>query len=413
MGRTYLKCIRVGQTPQGESLHLYTSVVDSTPVNYYVTHRRKRLFASALKAAAIRKLDHLAIHGVTVEGPPPEVAEADAERLEESDRPWDELRLHVLVWVLMRSLTRTGRSRKHIDNIKVLLSLPNSVIPTGHDAFANWFRGILDELNDTTRSRRSMIRKLVYLNMTMRQLGYHPIACKRWLALQATSVSMIEHRKRTSADKEPTRNRPPLDLPTIQNWFSACTEVEQSFLILAYLALGSRAGKAERLCLSCFTPDWRVDLERIETKTKTGKRPPAPIALRAIAQFMNDRVFEGLPSCVDRKRFRPTCATMLCLAQVPTLTISERLGHGSMSMIIHHYARQTPQGMHGETIEQYLGIGPLIVGGHRVEENAWDRWVLKTALEQAKRFGVIDEFKLCVVACLGMDDTVLPEAAEF
>lgn len=414
MAKTYLKRIQSTETPQGEPLNVYVSVRDSTPNLYYITHRRRHIFTSQRKEAALTRLAQLQREGVTIDSPPDEVAEADAQRLETSDRPWEKLRFHVLVWLAARSLQRKQRSHQHIVDLKVLLNLPNEWVPSGHDEAVNWIRRILETVTETTTAQSTFRKRLVYLNMALKEISHNPVACKKWLHLPALAAPLIRHQGQELAGKAPVQNRPCMTKAEITDCLNQCESIESAFLVLKYLSLGCRSAKAENLTLANATADWRIDIDTVESKTKVGRRPPCPLALKALLLFCERQPVGEVPNCVDRDRFRPTTATMLSLAGVPILEISERLGHGTAAMVLNHYATAKPIDMApGQTLEQYLGIGPLIVGGFRVEENAWDRWVLKTALEQAQRFGVIEEFKKHVVVCLGGTVGELPEVAEF
>ena len=121
-----------------------------------------------------------------------------------------------------------------------------------------------------------------------------------------------------------------------------CQSVEEKVFFVLCLATGLRAGEASRILVQHLSHDGTLDLSRVQTKTETFRKPKVPIVVRAILKTFEPPWREAKIEGFDRRRFLPTCATLLGLSGVPALRFCERLGNANTTMIEKHYSKGPP-----------------------------------------------------------------------
>lgn len=283
-------------------------------------------------------------------------------------------------------------------------------IPHNISEFEFWFHCAFVAASRRTqheiRTKRGARNRADIFARMLRQIEMYPTAFRKWREVVPTAVSKIRRHKTVNLHElREMESFPPFTLKEIDKLLHESENYQQALAVIVYLSGGFRSGEGERVTSNNLVGE-RLKLREIVTKTTTHRMPHAPMAMRAALHFKNEQV--ELPSCAERKRFRPTVAVNLNMAKVPPLLIIERIGHASMQMLMNHYCKVTPEDWgHVKTAEAYLGVGELNVGIWKCDESAWDKYVLKRLLQQAVRFGAIEPLKEVILREAGLVQTEL------
>jgi integrase len=341
----------------------------------------------------------------------------------EAGRLVEPVRLDCIMELYARHIKRLGRSPSHVASISSATRVRSMEAIPPKDEWAGWCDRVLQEMTERIHGRAALVRYTSLMLSAIKHFTSLTCATKYAGLFSLMTPRVARVRKVGVVDMPTTESRECLTLRQMAAGFDLCQTWEQAALALAYLSGGFRAKEAERVSLSCVNHRGRLDMSKVATKVKVNRYPRPTITLMALLR-MGVKLDTPLPVnpddrrkrtlFLDRRHYRPTCATMLVLSGVSLIEVAERLNHASVDMAIHHYAKMAPADiLPGQTLEQYLNARPLIIAGQRVEENTWDRWVLIQALQQAQRFGVLEEFKAHVVACLGGQEEAEMVALEF
>ncbi len=329
-------------------------------------------------------------------------------------------------------LIAEGKTKVHADHpltvAKVLKDMPP--IPTGKSEFFKWCEEALKKVSVvkspktktvenqeskdvTSRAVKGRIDTLV---RCLKHIASLP-ALNKWKPAFDLGVAHLKSQKNMAAKGKMKKNSYlPLTLKEIDDTLSSCESFGTALLVLTYLSLGTRSGDAEKARFEHLQGDkFRLDL--VQSKTKTSNTPVAPLVLRATLRYMHEVGvhFDSVPTGVDKRRFRPTCAVGLCLSRLSPLEVSSRTGHATQMMVIRHYGKTFPADFNHKNFRAYAGTQLIRVDGVTVSESEsdYDAFLLRLLLEQAVRFGVKEDVKKWTLAEFEPQSETVGEVVEF
>lgn len=430
--RSYEKALRHGLTPDQKTIHLYCSRLDGKSVHFWITSARKRLWQGSSEAAAQAAFDqHLngTFKSENIVSDKDLWVQTATDIETNPAHPWrQDLTIATLAALEHIAILRRGKSKQHANVSWTIVSALKEMppIPKDADEIYAWaevavgkvckFR-VLQRDDDTDRKGSQNARR-VRINMLIACLKH----IERLPSLRAWSKGLPQVLSRLRSRRVelvavglPEENRPPFTKQEIFSMLDKCSRFEDLALVLAYLSLGTRSGDAEEADYTHIIND-QYELVKIQSKTKTFKRPTVSLALKVLLRYKNEFPFNfGLvPDGVDKQQFRPTVGVLLTLSGVDALGVSTRLGHSTISMIVNHYVTIFPADYGGhKDVWNYLGVGPVSVSGYKTKETAWDNFILFQLLKYSEKFGIKNEIKEIIVRELTGVEQEMLQVADF
>ncbi len=414
--KTYTKRIYAARTTRGSRVSLCVTVLDSVASGYFITVDALRVAEYQRKEAALERVRRIqageddVAAPVRIEDLALVAADVVAGRVASPVPPT----LELLCAVTMALLKGKGRSDRHASWYEtVARACGKQVIPTEKQEFVQWVDAMCVRLAEGVVKRSTLDLRLKLFSQVLRTALVFPAVFPGLDVVVGVQDRVRAKRSVLEAGRGRIESRACMTAKEVLGALGECRTLEEKMFFVLCLATGLRAGEAERLRVSHLTHDGCVDLSRVQTKTQTKRTPKAPVVVRAILKTFDPPWPRLDVQGLDRRRFRPTCATLLGLAGIPALRVCERLGHANSTMVEKHYSKAPPPDMAGRGVEEYLDAGELTVGGVRVEENAFDRWCLLLALTAVSGSARADAFKGRVVEEITGTSGAKPTARAF
>lgn len=419
--RSYIKAHGHGETPDKKPAHLYAEHKDGRIVRMWITVARKKVFAVTCagpesEGAAQERFEAL-LRGDEVNRQLTEkeiwLEEADIITTSPTRRFHGPLRFGVLAALHYRALEARDRSPIHTAFVftvaRALASLPP--VPSEENAFYDWSEKACDLAATVRRVQRTAARDTEGTKRAKECRLNAYIACLEEIAKKPSFIAWqkglgtVLMRAKSKREELVTRglagqSHAPFTKGQIDAILKQCDTVNDLILVMAYLALGTRSGDADDAEYHHLRNDQFI-LDNIISKRKTGKKPVAPLVLKAVLRFKEEQKLRmgSVPEGVDKRRFRPTCAVLLILSGVDVLSASIRAGHSSLRMMEGHYAKTYPEDYRQKNAQDYLGIKQVTIDGTTIKDgNAYDLFLLQRLLLHAVRLGVVDDVKTCIIA---------------
>lgn len=394
MPATYQKRILSGKTPAGELVSLWVDVRDSKKTAYNLYVNRRCIQTLSGKPAAETRFESLLRDGYQDISFP--------EKLRDQARYIDEHRGeefgNTLRFELLAAIERLASEEKGLGAVRLQMrdTLAHTLrevgpIPVNEKEAEDWAALVGRTLQAHYSKAATYAARVSLLLKVLRVAEDYPLVFKRWLPIMPLIRARIqESRKRRSGALEKPISRAPYSVKELEAFFKEMT-FKETLLTLVYLQYGFRAKEAERLTERCVRAG-KLFLSEVTTKTTTDKTPELFLLTRAALSYCRGALTAiHIAKKIDRQRLRPTAAVLMTLSGHDLLSITHRTGHANLRMLVNHYAKFLPEDYRlGMSFGQYTGCSELRLDGQRVEESAYDQWLLTLALKGAVERGELD-----------------------
>jgi hypothetical protein len=307
--RSYIKAHGHGETPDKKPAHLYAEHKDGRIVRMWITKERKTVFAITCsgptsEAAAHERLEAL-IRGDEVERQLSVtelwLEQADVISASPTRRCEGPLRFGVLAALHYRALEARGRSPIHtafaFTVARVIATLPP--IPAEENALYVWNERACNlvaavrrvqkkDARETEGTKRAKTCRLNAYIACLEEIGKKPAFHAWQKGLGTVLLRAKSRREELVTGGLLGQSHAPFTKGQVDAILGQCESINDLILVIAYLALGSRSGDADDAEYLHIKNDQFV-LDNILSKRKTGKKPLAPLVLKAVLRFKEEQ----------------------------------------------------------------------------------------------------------------------------